>query len=33
MELEILLLASQEPTTGPYPQSDDSIPYHLTVFL
>jgi hypothetical protein len=27
------LLCSQEPTTGPYPDPGESIPYHLIIFL
>jgi hypothetical protein len=33
MELEMLLLASQEPAIGPYPEPDESIPYDVTLFL
>jgi hypothetical protein len=30
MELEGSLLCSQEPATGPYPESDESSPHTLT---
>jgi hypothetical protein len=33
MELEGSLSCSQEPSTGPYPEPDESSPYHLILFL
>jgi hypothetical protein len=33
MEPEGLLLRSQEPTTGPYPEPDESSPYDAILFL
>jgi hypothetical protein len=33
MEPEALLLCSQEPTSGPYPEPDASNPHPLTLFL
>jgi hypothetical protein len=33
MELEGLLLCSQEPVTGPYPEPDESTAYHHTLFI
>jgi hypothetical protein len=33
MELEGLLLCSQEPCTGPYPQPDQSTPYRSIIFI
>jgi hypothetical protein len=33
MEFEGSLPCLQEPTTGPYPKSDQSSPYHPNLFL
>jgi hypothetical protein len=33
METEGLLPYSQEPITGPYPEPDESSPYHSILFL
>jgi hypothetical protein len=33
LKLEGLLPCSQEPSTGPYTEPDDSIPYHLILSL
>jgi hypothetical protein len=33
MELEVSLPCSQEPAPGPYPEPDQSIPYHAIPFL
>jgi hypothetical protein len=33
MEPESSLLYSQEPSTGPYRESDESRPYHPNLFL
>jgi hypothetical protein len=33
MEPEGLLLCLQEPFTGPYPEPDQSIPYHPFLFI
>jgi hypothetical protein len=32
MKTEILLLCSEEPATGPYPEPDDSSPHPQTLF-
>jgi hypothetical protein len=33
MKAEGLLLCSQKPSTGPYPEPDYSSPYHSILFL
>jgi hypothetical protein len=33
MEHEVSLPCSQEPSTGPYPEPDQSKPYHLIITL
>jgi hypothetical protein len=33
MEPEVSVTGSQEPSTGPYPEPDQSNPYHPIIFI